>query len=293
MLSFLKRVEWNTRREAHRAATALLLALLGLVGCSHHSVSPLRQAAAATAPALPSPPLFQDVADRAGLHYRWTIPGKRPLNILQTIGNGCAFLDYDNDGNLDILLVGPKLALFRGDGHGHFTDVTHQTGLDTLTGDFLGCAVGDYDNDGYEDIYITAYRGGILLHNEASPSGSTATAPGRIFRNVTSAAKIAPQPWGTSAAFVDVDGDGKLDLVICNYVVFGPNVQPQMCNFGGVLGSCGPKDYKPEFAVYYHNLGGGTFRDETEAYGLRKLHALSGKSLGIACADYNGSGKQS
>ena len=83
------------------------------------------------------------------MHYRWTIPGPRPLNILQTIGNGCAFLDYNNDGNLDILLVGPKLALYKGDGHGHFTDVTHETGLDKLHGHFLGCAVGDYDNDGY------------------------------------------------------------------------------------------------------------------------------------------------
>ena len=71
------------------------------------------------------------------------IPGKRPLNILQTIGNGCAFLDYDRDGNLDILLIGPKLALYRGDGKGHFSDVTQETGLDRLSNHFLGCAVGD------------------------------------------------------------------------------------------------------------------------------------------------------
>ena len=75
------------------------------------------------------------------MRYRWVIPGKRPLTLLQTIGNGCAFLDYDNDGNLDILLIGPKLALYKGDGHGHFTDVTHETGLDKLHGYFLGCAV--------------------------------------------------------------------------------------------------------------------------------------------------------
>src|SRR5690348_8590076 len=116
-------------------------------------------------------PQFTDMARSAGLNYRWEIPGKRPLNILQTIGNGCAFLDYDNDGNLDILLVGPKLALYKGDGHGHFADVTHETGLDQLHAHFLGCAVGDYDNDGYEDLYITAYRGGVLLHNE--PNSST------------------------------------------------------------------------------------------------------------------------
>src|SRR5690348_18352819 len=121
-------------------------------------------------PALPSrasvveEPRFVNVAAAAGLRYRWTIPDKRPLNILQTIGNGCAFLDFDNDGNLDILLVGPTLALYRGDGHGHFTDVTRETGLDTLHGNFLGCAVGDYDNDGYPDIYISGYQAAVLLH---------------------------------------------------------------------------------------------------------------------------------
>ena len=120
-------------------------------------------------PAGPAPPaaaIFEDITARSGIHYTWSIRGQRPLNILQTIGNGCAFLDYDNDGSLDILLVGPKLALYKGDGKGHFTDVTHETGLDTLHGDFLGCAVGDYDNDGFDDIYLTAYRGGVLLHNE-------------------------------------------------------------------------------------------------------------------------------
>ncbi|MDQ2731316.1 MAG: VCBS repeat-containing protein, partial [Armatimonadota bacterium] len=151
---------------------------------------------------------FVDVAAAAGIHYRWTIPGKRPYNILQTIGNGCAFLDYNRDGNLDILLVGPHLALYQGDGKGHFTDVTHQTGLDKISGSFLGCAVGDYDNDGWDDLYISAYRGGVLLHNEN----------GKGFRDVTHEAGIAPQPWGTSCAFADVDNDGKLDLYIANYV---------------------------------------------------------------------------
>src|SRR5579859_6769894 len=126
---------------------------------------PTHGGAAATNPA--GSTLFRDVAESAGVRYTWVIPDKRPLNILQTIGNGCAFLDYDQDGNLDILLVGPKLALYKGDGKGHFTDVTVQTGLDKLHGHFLGCAVGDYDNDGFPDIYLTAYRGGVLLHNEA------------------------------------------------------------------------------------------------------------------------------
>lgn len=108
---------------------------------------------------------FVDVAAEAGIKYEWKAVGARPLNILQTIGNGCAFLDYDNDGNLDILLIGPKLALFEGDGKGHFTDVTVKTGMDRVSGHSLGVAVGDFDNDGFDDLYITAYRGGILMKN--------------------------------------------------------------------------------------------------------------------------------
>ncbi len=222
---------------------------------------------------------FADIADQAGLHYRWTISGKHPLNILQTIGNGCAFLDYDNDGNLDILLVGPKLALYKGDGHGHFTDVTHETGLDEIHGHLLGCAVGDYDNDGYEDIYITAYRGGVLLHNEH----------GKRFRDVTKESGIQPQQWGTSASFVDVDNDGKLDLYVCDYAKFGPN-DPQLCPNNGIMTSCGPRFYKEERGHLYHNLGNGRFADVSVAWGIPAVH---GKGLGVAAGDYDGSGRVS
>src|SRR5262249_22774925 len=141
---------------------------------------------------------FREVGIDSGLKYRWVIEGGRPLNILQTTGNGCAFLDYDNDGNLDILLIAPKLALYRGDGHGRFTDVTRESGLDKLHGHFLGCAVGNYDNDGFADLYISGYRTGLLLHNEG----------GMGFKNVTTAAGLKPQPWGTSCGFADLDGDG-------------------------------------------------------------------------------------
>jgi hypothetical protein len=221
---------------------------------------------------------FVDIAEPAGLHYRWTIPGKRPLNLLQTIGNGCALLDVDNDGNLDILLVGPKPALYKGDGKGHFMDVTAAYGLDRLHGDFLGCAVGDYDNDGYEDIYLTAYRGGVLLHNEG----------GRRFKDVTAAMGIRPQPWGTSAAFADVDGDGKLDLYIANYVRFG-SASRQLCLTNQRLTACGPIAYAAEKGVLYRNLG-GRFRDVTREWGADQAW---GKTLGAAFADYDDSGRPS
>ncbi len=222
--------------------------------------------------------LFSDVTDKSGIDYKWTIPGSRPLNILQTIGNGCAFLDYDNDGNLDILLVGTQLALYKGDGKGGFTDVTIQLGLDKLTGHFLGCAVGDVDGDGYDDLYISGYRTGILLKNEH----------GERFSDVSKQSGIKPQPWGTSCAFAEtVPGSGKLDLYVGNYAVFGPN-EVQLCKEGGLMTSCGPRYYKDIPGVFYRNDGKGHFTDITKA---TEVKPLKGRTLGVAFADFLGSGK--
>jgi hypothetical protein len=260
--------------------------------------------------------LFHEVGQTAGLNYHWPLPGKRPLNILQTIGNGCAFLDYNNDGCLDILLVGPKLSLYKGDGHGHFTDVTHETGLDRFHGHFLGCCVGDFDNDGYDDLYVSGYRTGLLLHNEAreqsvnrlafsvknlaqegsgTPNSfslntqhSTLNAQHRVFRDVTRAMGLSPQPWGTSCAFADLDGDGYLDLYIANYVSFDPGTDLTLCPFHGVLTGCGPNDYDAVKGVLYHNEGGRRFRDVTQRWNATSAH---GKGLGVAFADFDGSGR--
>ena len=235
-------------------------------------------AAAVGSPGL-SKALFVDVAQQSGLHYRWTIPGPRPLDILQTIGNGCAFLDYNNDGNLDVLLVGTDhLALYKGDGHGHFTDVSHSIGLDTLRGHFLGCATGDYDNDGWEDVYVSGYRTGLLLRNDG----------GKGFRDVTRAAGLAPQPWGTSAAFADIDGDGRLDLYVGGYADYDRRKNPVLCKEQGILTSCGPTRYAGKAGTLYRNLGSGRFRDVTQTWGIAPEN--TGMTLGVAFADYGGTG---
>jgi hypothetical protein len=217
---------------------------------------------------------LRDTAREAGLNYVWQIEGGRTPNILQTIGNGCAFLDFNNDNNLDILLIGTHPALYQGNGKGQFIDVTATTGLSALTGQFLGCAVGDIDGDGYDDIYISGYQTGILLHNEA----------GKNFRDITEQSGLKPQPWGTSCAFAETSpGSGKLDLYIANYVVFGPDVSPQLCTSGkGVSVSCGPEDYAPLKGAFYRNDGTGRFTDETKERGL---DTSNGKGLGVFFAN--------
>jgi len=256
-----------------RPSGAVTLVLIGalLTGCGHPPVP----APPAPTPPAAGPPLFRDVAEQAGLHYQWTVPGPRPLNILQTIGNGCAFLDYDNSSHLSVLLIGTDhIALYKGDGHGRFTDVSRRMGLDTLKGHFLGCAVGDYDNDGYEDVYISGYRTGLLLHNEG----------GKRFRDVTQAAGLKPQPWGTSAAWAEaVPGSGKLDLFVANYADFGPDPKkyPQLCDSHGLKTSCGPRYYTPLKGVLYRNRGGGRFADVSAAAGIA---ATNGRGLGVAWA---------
>ncbi|HZT42925.1 MAG TPA: CRTAC1 family protein [Chthonomonadaceae bacterium] len=257
------------------------LALFFVFGCgqkvSRHHQHPLVNLTALSSSSDPGFPSFREVGPSAGLHYRWEIPGKRPLNILQTIGNGCAFLDYNNDGNLDILLVGPKLALYRGDGQGHFTDVTQETGLDRFHGHFLGCAVGDYDNDGYDDLYISGYRTGLLLHNEG----------GRSFRDVARQMGLKPQPWGASCGFADLDGDGYLDFYVTDYVRFDPTKDLVLCPFHGVLTGCGPNDYDPLQGVLFHNEQGKRFREVTRMWHADSAH---GKGLGVAFADFENTG---
>ena len=211
------------------AASVCALTAVSIAGCNTKA-----PATTSNSPAVTSDVQFVNVTEQSGIGgYSWTPREKRPLTILGTIGNGAAFIDVDNDDNLDILLVGKKTTLFRGDGNGKFTE--DPAALGNPQGYFLGCAVGDYDNDGFQDIYLTGYRDGRLYKNMS----------GKKFTDVTASSGLTKQPWGTSASFADFNRDGVLDLYVANYAIFGPKVMPQLCSFNGIMSSCGPRFYDP------------------------------------------------
>ena len=224
----------------------------------------------------PSQSFFEDVTKSAGLSYVWEQPkGKSPLTILETIGNGAAFLDFNQDGNLDILLVGDKTALYTGDGRGAFTNISDTVGLNQVTGKHLGCGVADINNDGYPDIYLSGYKTGHLLRNEA----------GKRLVNVSAQSGIPVQPFGTAVTFADIDSDSLPDLYVGNYIKFDES-SIQACQRGAALTSCPPGAYDGISGRLYKNLGNGRFSDVTSKWNV----ALpQGKTLGAAFAPLAGS----
>lgn len=247
---------------------ALVLAAGTLMGCPR---------AKTEAPVAPTPDPFKDVTQAAGIHYSME-PAKRPMRILESVGSGCGFVDYDGDGYQDILFVGaPRCALYHNLRNGSFEDVTDKAGLGA-TGRWIGCATADYDNDGHTDLLITGYHACALYHNEGDGT----------FKDVTSTSGLKPMPWNTAATFADFDRDGKLDLYIGAYIEFGPKAK-QYCDIRdtGILTSCRPFDYDPIIGRGYRNRGDGTFEDVTQKWGLDRAH---GRNLGAVVADYNRDG---
>ncbi len=243
------------------------------------------------APAQPSPdPGFRlvDVASRAGIHFRHNNGAYGDKFLPETLGSGCAFLDFDSDGWQDVLLIngmdwpGHKrtrttLELYRNNHDGSFTDVTQAAGLDVeMYG--MGVAVGDYNNDGLADIFVTCVGQSRLFKN---------TGKGH-FIDVTESSGLAHQHgFSTSALWFDFDRDGFLDLFVCNYVKWSAE-SDVFCSLDGKHKSyCTPEAYRGETCWLFRNRGNGTFEDVTANSGV---FDSSSKSLGVAMLDYDRDG---
>jgi hypothetical protein len=241
---------------------------------------------------------FQDVTAKAGIHFIHNNGAFGKKFLPETVGPGVAFIDYDNDGWPDIFLVNgtdwaghgqkhttPKL--YHNNHNGTFTDVTHKAGLDIeMYG--IGVAVGDYDNDGYDDLFVTAYGQNRFFHNNGPDKEGNVT-----FSDVTQKAGLSGvNEFSTSAAWVDYDKDGKLDLVVGNYVQWTPETDLYCTMDGKSKSYCTPESYKGSSIRLWHNngkdgKGNVTFSDLTQKTGLGEP---TSKTLGVAVLDYDNDG---
>ncbi len=240
---------------------------------------------------------FTDVAQKAGLTAPIIFGGETTKKyIIETTGTGVAIFDYDNDGWPDIFVVnGTKLEaldsnkaptshLYHNNHDGTFTDVTEKAGL-SHTGWGQGVCVGDYDNDGFEDLYVTYYGKNVLYHNNGNGT----------FTDVSEKAHVTGtgKSWGTGCAFVDYDRDGKLDLMVANYVdfdsatAFAPGERPS-CMWKGVPVMCGPRGLPWAKNILYHNLGNGTFEDVTTKAHIDQTNGHY--SFSVSTFDYDDDG---
>jgi len=213
----------------------------------------------------------------------------------ETMAGGVAVFDYNNDGKLDVFFTnGADIKslhktsakysnrLFENDGHGNLTDVTEKAGL-AGTGYDVGVAVGDYDNDGYEDVFVTGVYRNTLYHNNGNGTFTDVTAQAGLNKSDPEYGPL----WAVAAAWVDVNNDGLLDLVVINYLKWDFDHEP-VCEGYGHRDYCHPKMYKPTPNQLFINNGDGTFRDASVEAGFR---SHPGKGMGVAAADSTLSGK--
>jgi hypothetical protein len=286
------------------AATILLVVGLRVIAQSParttptHMSSPQHPAAAANSgrdparqTATPSTlPTFEDVTERSGINFRHSFGEQKLSSIMEATGSGCAWIDYNNDGLLDLYVLNGRYIdgvtkfskpdgveatnhLYRNNGDGTFTDVTAQAGVGGK-GFAMGVTVGDYDNDGYEDIYVTNWNSSILYHNNGDGT----------FTDVTAKAGVENPHFGTGVTWLDYDRDGKLDLFVGNYLKFDPNAKREYFSADAFPG---PLDYEGDANRLFHNNGDGTFTDVSHKAGIDNP---LGRAMGLTAGDYDNDG---
>lgn len=245
---------------------------------------------------------FTDITEAAGIDFNHTNGAAGQKLLPETMGGGCAFFDYDNDSDQDLLLINschwpgqqpadsppPTMGLYQNDGKGKFTNVTAGSGLDqTFYG--MGVAIGDYDNDGWSDVFISAVGGDHLFHNEQGQGK---------FAEVTEQAGVAggADAWSTSCGFFDYNNDGRLDLFVCNYVRWSAEIDLKLeRTLDGVNRAyLPPTAFEGAFPSLFRNDGGGKFTDVSAAAGIQVKNPSTGvplaKSLGVVFVDFDRDG---
>jgi hypothetical protein len=233
---------------------------------------------------------FKDITDEAGIDFVHTNGAYGERLLPETMGGGGGFIDYDNDGDQDIILVNasywpnqpqkdkPITRLYRNDGTGHFTDVTTSSGLG-INSYGMGIAVGDYDNDGWDDVYVTTLHKNFLFHNEQG-----------TFRDVSATSGTAgfKEDWGTAAVFFDFDNDSDLDLFVANYIEWTPEINMEIdfrvTGIGKAYST--PLHYVGARSRLYRNDGNGHFTDISIESGVH----IPGKALSAIAVDYDHNG---
>jgi enediyne biosynthesis protein E4 len=246
-----------------------------------------------------SPVHFVDVAAAAGLQAKNYSGGEiKKKYIVEMNGSGLGFIDYDRDGYPDLFIVNGKAAdgepsppaatnhLYRNNRNGTFADVTQAAGL-ASSGWGQGVCAADYDNDGYDDLFVTYYGRNKLFHNNGNGT----------FTEIAEQAGVAGEEgrWNSGCAWIDYDRDGKLDLMVVNYVDLGPGFSNapapgsgEFCDYKGIPIACGPRGLKPGVNYLYHNKGNGTFEDVSESSGIRRTQGHY--ALGVLTLDYDNDG---
>ena len=290
------RLKWTSDSAQARLKIGILaLLVLLFLGITSSGVLVLRSVRAETKIATTSsagiPVFYTDVTSAAGLKFKQDGTGTDQKYYLETMGTGVAWLDYDQDGLMDIFFVQSaateiykpehplRCALYHNNGDGTFTDVTEKAGLGGEGHYGQGVAVGDFDNDGYPDLYVTGYDHAILYHNNGDGT----------FTDVTAKAGVRDQGgWSTSAGWFDYDKDGYLDLLVTNYIEWTPKTNI-WCGERkpGYRSYCHPGNYKGQKTKLYHNNHDGTFTDVSDASGVGKPES---KGMGVVLADFNNDG---